>query len=152
MSAAEGKFTTSHIPIVLLTAKETEESKLEGLMAGADHCLKKPIHSEILRFTISNLIKSRTELRKRFAWDMYLQPSRVAMMSAYGNFLKQAIALAEKNMENPKFNVGALVRKLGMSRSKLHLKMKALTGQSCSEFIRTIWNERYSLAKKAVCR
>ncbi len=130
--------STSHIPIILLTAKETEENKLEGLKTGADQYLTKPFNVEMLRVSVANLVIARAELKKRFTREVYLQPSDVTVTSADENFLKQAIALVEANMEDPEFNVEALVKGVGISRSKLHLKMKAVTGQSSSEFIRTI--------------
>ncbi|MEM6841315.1 MAG: two-component regulator propeller domain-containing protein [Bacteroidota bacterium] len=129
---------TSHIPIIMLTAKDTEASQLEGLKTRAEQYLTKPFNLEMLQVSVSNLINVRNELKKRFNRDIYAQPSEVAVTSADEIFLKKAVTLVEENIEDPNFNVEALVKDMGMSRSKLHLKMKAITGQSCSEFIRTI--------------
>ena len=129
---------TSHIPIIMLTAKDTEDSQLEGLKTRAEQYLTKPFNLEMLQVSVANLINAREELKKRFNRDIYVQPSEVAVTSTDEVFLKQAVTLVEENIEDPEFNVEALVKDMGMSRSRLHLKMKAITGQSCSEFIRTI--------------
>ncbi|MDF9796461.1 signal transduction histidine kinase/DNA-binding response OmpR family regulator/streptogramin lyase [Catalinimonas alkaloidigena] len=129
---------TSHIPVILLTAKNTEDNEIQGLRNGADLYIAKPFNMEKLQITVANLVRGREELKKKFTREVLIQPSEVTVTPADETFLKSAISLVEENMEDPEFNVEQLVKELGMSRSKLHLKMKAVTGQSCSEFIRTI--------------
>jgi len=129
---------TSHIPVILLTAKNTEDNEIQGLKNGADLYITKPFNMEKLQISVANLVRGREELKKKFTREVLMQPSEVTVTPADETFLKSAISLVEDNMEDPEFNVEQFVRELGMSRSKLHLKMKAVTGQSCSEFIRTI--------------
>ncbi|GAB3665256.1 two-component regulator propeller domain-containing protein [Echinicola sediminis] len=129
---------TSHIPVLMLTAKNTHESELEGLQHGADFYLTKPFEIEKLLLSVNNLLKGREALRKRFTNEVLLQPSEITVNSTDNSFLSQAMEVVEDNMDNPDFTVEEFVREMGMSRSKLHLKMKSLTDQSASEFIRTV--------------
>ncbi|GGZ24656.1 hybrid sensor histidine kinase/response regulator [Echinicola pacifica] len=129
---------TSHIPVIMLTAKNSEDSELEGLQHGADFYLTKPFEIEKLLLSVNNLLKGREALRKRFTNEILLQPSEITVNSTDNSFLGQAMEVVEANMDNPEFTVEEFVKEMGMSRSKLHLKMKSLTDQSASEFIRTV--------------
>ncbi|MEM9986648.1 MAG: response regulator, partial [Bacteroidota bacterium] len=129
---------TSHIPIVLLTAKISEESELEGLRNGADGYIRKPFKLDLLTYKIHNILASREELQKRFRKEVILEPKEITVTSTDEIFLQKAMDLIEENMTDTDFNVEALAREIAMSRSKLYLKLKALTGQSSSEFIRTV--------------
>ncbi|MEL6650976.1 MAG: DNA-binding response regulator, partial [Bacteroidota bacterium] len=129
---------TSHIPVILLTAKSSEESEREGLAFGADDYVRKPFKLDILKLKIQNLLKLRAEIHRRFRQEVLLQPESVSVTSTDEIFLKRAMDLIEEHMTNPDFNVENMAREIGMSRSKLYLKLKALTGQSSSEFIRTV--------------
>ncbi len=129
---------TSHIPLILLTAKSTVDSELKGLGAGADDYLTKPFNMEILELKISKIISRREELRKRYKLEMAIEPSEVTVTSADEKFLKQAMAVIEEHMMDTDFSVEMLVKELGLSRSNLYLKLKELTGLSSSEFIRNV--------------
>lgn len=129
---------TSHIPVVLLTAKTTSENEIEGLQTGADAYVKKPFKLEILKMQLLNIHRQRAKLKERFRKEIILQPSEVTVTSADEQFLKRAVDLVEEHMDDSEFNVEALVKDMFISRSKLYLKIKALTGQSTSEFIRTV--------------
>ncbi|WPR73348.1 two-component regulator propeller domain-containing protein [Algoriphagus sp. NG3] len=131
-------FKTSHIPVLMLTARNTLEGELEGLKHGADVYLTKPFDLEKLLLMVNNLLKSREAMRQRFTNEVLLQPSEITVNSTDNSFLTQAMEVVEANMDNPEFTVEEFVKEMGMSRSKLHLKMKALTDQSASEFIRTV--------------
>lgn len=137
-NAVKTKEETSHIPIIMLTAKSSEESKLEGLKTGADDYLTKPFNMELLKLKLANIVKQRNELRKRFNRDIAIQPSEVTVTSTDEKFLNQAIAIVEKHMMNTDFNVEMMVKEMGLSRSNLYLKFKELTGLSSSEFIRNV--------------
>ncbi|MEW4925485.1 two-component regulator propeller domain-containing protein [Algibacter sp. 2305UL17-15] len=130
--------TTSHIPIVLLTAKISQESELEGLKNGADTYIRKPFDTEILKVKLKNIIKDRDILRQRFNRKINLQPKEVTVTSSDERFLKQAIEIVEKHMMNTDFSVEMLVKEMNHSRSNLYLKLKEITGLSSSEFIRNI--------------
>ena len=129
---------TSHIPIVLLTAKSASEDELEGLKTGADAYVIKPFKLDILRTQLLNIYLQRERLKKRFRQEVILQPEDVTVTSADEEFLKKAMSIIEDHMSDAEFNVEALVKAMYISRSKLYLKLKALTGQSTSEFMRTV--------------
>lgn len=129
---------TSHIPVVLLTAKSAREDELEGLQTGADAYVVKPFKLDILRTQLLNIHLQRERLKKRFRQEVILEPEDVTVTSADEEFLKKAMAIIEEHMSDAEFNVEALVKAMYISRSKLYLKLKALTGQSTSEFMRTV--------------
>lgn len=129
---------TSHIPVILLTARSSDESELEGLSIGADAYIRKPFSMDILKAQIQNILHQRQELKNRFRREILLQPEEVTVTSTDELFLKKAMDLVEEHMGDPDFSVEMMVKEIGMSRSKLYLKLKALTDQSTSEFIRTV--------------
>ena len=130
--------TTSHIPVIMLTAKSSQESEIEGLKYGADAYIRKPFNVELLELKLSNILKHREELRKRFKQEVTLQPKEITVTSLDEKFLQTAVEVVEKHMMNTDFNVEMMVREIGYSRSNLYLKFKELTGLSSSEFIRNI--------------
>lgn len=129
---------TSHIAVVMLTAKTSQEVEIEGLKTGADAYIRKPFDVELLELKLTNIIKRRKELRKRFNSEIMLEPSEITVTSTDEKFLKKAIEITEKNIVNPDFSVGYLVKEMSMSRSNLYIKIKELTGLTSSEFIRNI--------------
>ncbi|WP_111708312.1 two-component regulator propeller domain-containing protein [Lutibacter citreus] len=129
---------TSHIPVVMLTAKTSQEWEIEGLKTGADSYIRKPFDMELLDLKLSNILKHRDELRKRFNRNTTLQPKEVTVTSTDEVFLQKAIEIVENNMMNSEFSVEQLVKEMALSRSNLYLKIKELTGLSSSEFIRNI--------------
>jgi signal transduction histidine kinase/DNA-binding response OmpR family regulator len=142
---------TSHIPVILLTAKAGEASQLEGLETGADDYLTKPFSRKELKVRIKNLIEQRARLRACFSKKVSVEPKQVAVTSADEKFLQRALAVVEANMANAEFDVETFGREVGMSRTHIHRKLKALTDQSVSEFIRTIRLKRAAqlLSQKA---
>jgi len=134
----KGNVKTSHIPIVLLSAKTNPESELIGLKTGADAYVSKPFKLDILKTQLLNIYQQREKLKNRFRQEIILQPSEVTVTSADEEFLKRAVSLVEEHMDDSEFNVEALVKEIYLSRSKLYLKIKALTGQTTSEFMRTV--------------
>ncbi|TXE13914.1 response regulator [Seonamhaeicola algicola] len=129
---------TSHIPVIMLTAKSSNESEIEGLKIGADGYMKKPFDINILKLKLSNILKYREGLKKKFNREITLQPEEVTVTSLDEKFLKKAIEIVEKHMMNTDFNVELLVKEMGLSRSNLYVKFKELTGLSSSAFIRNI--------------
>ncbi|WP_282124145.1 hybrid sensor histidine kinase/response regulator transcription factor [Algibacter mikhailovii] len=129
---------TSHIPVVILTAKLSQEKEIEGLKIGADAYLRKPFNLELLELKLSNILKHREQLRKRFIREVALQPNEVTVTSSDELFLQKAIKSVESNMTNSEYSVEMFVQDMLMSRSNVYLKIKELTGLSTSEFIRTI--------------
>jgi signal transduction histidine kinase/DNA-binding response OmpR family regulator len=129
---------TSHIPVILLTARASERSKLEGLETGADDYLTKPFNANELRIRANNLIEQRRQLRERFSREVTLQPKDIAITTADELFLQRVMAIIDKHLSDPDFSVEAFAQEFRMSRVQLHRKIKALTDQSPREFIRTL--------------
>lgn len=129
---------TSHIPLILLTAKSGEDSKLEGLTAGADDYITKPFNMDILLVKIHNLVEARRQTRKLFKEQIKIEPSKIAVSSLDEKLIKKALEYTESNISNPDFSVEELSRELGMSRVHLYKKLSSLTGKTPIEFIRVI--------------
>ncbi len=127
---------TDHIPIILLTAKASGESKIEGLEIGADDYLTKPFQEFELLARIKNLIEGRRKLRDRFSREITLQPASIPMTSMDEKLLQHVMKIMEEHMSDSNFGVEAFGREAGMSRTQLHRKLKALTDQSPGDFIR----------------
>ncbi|MCB0293837.1 MAG: response regulator, partial [Calditrichaeota bacterium] len=129
---------TSHIPVILLTARASGESKIEGLETGADDYLTKPFDAKELRVRISNLIEQRRKLRERFRREIIVQPGDITVTSIDEKFLQRAISIVEANISESDFNIDQFCSKIGMSRRTLNRKLRALTGLSTNEFIRLL--------------
>ncbi len=129
---------TSHIPIILLTARTTGESKIAGLKIGADDYITKPFEMKELQARIRNLIEQRLRLKQRFNRQAGLKPEEIATSSGDEKFLQKALDIIEKNMSKPDFGVEKFAREIALSRVQLYRKILALTGQSTGEFIRVV--------------
>jgi signal transduction histidine kinase/DNA-binding response OmpR family regulator len=129
---------TSHIPVILMTARAAKEDKLEGLETGADDYIAKPFEAEELLVRVSNLIEQRRLLRKRFTGVKGLRPQDIAVNSADQRFLQKALNIIERHLSDPGFGAERFSREMALSRVQLHRKLQALTDQSASEFARTI--------------
>jgi signal transduction histidine kinase/DNA-binding response OmpR family regulator len=129
---------TSHIPIVMLTAKSSLEEKLEGLETGADDYLSKPFHMKELKIRIANLIEQRKKLRERFSKEITLEPCEIAITSLDEAFLNRAINTIENNLNDEEFDTSKFQKAMNMSHSTLFRKLQALTNLSPSGFIRNI--------------
>ncbi len=129
---------TSHIPVILLTARASEKSKLEGLETGADDYIIKPFSTRELHVRVKNLIEQRRKLRERFSHESALKPKDIAITSADERFLQRVMDTIEAQIGNPDFGVYDFGRKVGLSHSQLHRKIRALTDRSPIEFIRTL--------------
>ncbi len=134
--------TTDHIPIIMLTAKAGLDSRVAGFERGADDYLTKPFHPVELRARVQNLLLQRRKLRDLFSRELRLKPTDVVVTSVEEQFLQQAIALVEREMGNSAFTVEALAAELNLSRMQLHRKLKALSGQSATEFVRHLRLQR----------
>ena len=128
---------TSHIPIILLTAKVGDKDKLEGIASGADDYITKPFKNELLKAKVDKLITIRRQLQERYSHEIVLHPSEVTIPSTEEQFLNNLQATLNDKLIEPTFSVEELSASLGMSRMQLHRKLKALTGLSASEFIRS---------------
>ncbi len=128
---------TSHIPIILLTAKASDENKIKGLEIGADAYITKPFIPKELYIRIKNLIEQRQKLRKQFSREVGFQPHKIAVTSLDEAFLKKIHAIIEEYINDPTFSSTILRNKIGMSRTQFHRKLRALTGQAPGQLIRS---------------
>jgi len=128
----------SHIPVIILTGKASAESKIEGLSTRADDYVVKPFNVAELRLRIRNLIDTRKKLREKFSKELVVNPGEIVTTSADEKFLIKALKAVEDNMSNDEFGTDEFCIAVNMSRANVHRKLKALTGQSTTEFIRTI--------------
>lgn len=129
---------TSHVPVILLTARSESESRREGLRLGADDYLAKPFDAEGLKLRIHNLIEQRRKLAERYERKLaVLSPDAMPVTSADERLLAQLRKIVEANLDDPDFKVNELCQEVGMSRSQLHRKLKGVTGKATSDFVRT---------------
>ncbi|WP_179353625.1 hybrid sensor histidine kinase/response regulator transcription factor [Winogradskyella vidalii] len=128
----------SHIPVILLTAKNTEINKLEGLEFGADDYITKPFSWVELQFRIKNILKNRTLLQQRWK-DLSSSPIKdYGSINSYDEkLMKEIFQVIEEKIENHEFTVEILAEKIGMSRVHLYRKIKSLTGETPNKLIRT---------------
>ena len=129
---------TSHIPIILLTAKSSEENKYSGIEAGADDYISKPFNIDMLKLKIAKIIEKQKKMQNNFKKKINVSPSDVEITSMDEKFVQKAISIVEKNMNNPDFLVEDLCKEMGMSRVYFYKKIVALTDKTPSEFIRFI--------------
>ena len=132
---------TSHIPIILLTARSSMEYKIQGLETGADDYLEKPFNARELKARIKNLIEQRKKLREKLLKSVGVDFTKTedrGTGSIDEKFLQKAISVVMKYLSDPEFSVESFGREMAMSRVQLHRKIKALTGQSPGHFVRSI--------------
>jgi len=128
---------TSHIPVIFLTAKTNQTDIIHGLETGADDYLIKPFNTIELKIRVKNMIQSRLTLRKKFTPNTLVKAEEISVTSRDRMFIEKILQLIEENIDNEKFTVELFARSAGMSPSQLHRKLKALTGQSAIQFIRS---------------
>lgn len=140
---------TCHIPVILLTVRASKDSKIDGLEIGADDYITKPFEIRELKARIRNLIEQRRKLKEKFNRERGLQPSEITSNSIDEQFLNKALSIVEANISESNFGVEELAKELSISRVQLYRKMRAITGQSAADFIRTIrLNRAAQLLKK----
>jgi len=140
---------TSHIPIILLTAKASVAGVVEGLETGADDYIIKPFNTKILLTRIRNLIDLRRRLQETIQREMLLQPTEIAVSSMDREFMKELKEAVKKNLPDMEFGVDELAKSLYMGRTTLNRKVRALTGESPNQFIRSYRLKRAAQLLKA---
>lgn len=131
----KGNLTYSHIPIILLTAKATLQSKIEGIELGADAYIEKPFSTEYLLVRIANLLTNQEKLRKAFTSSPFVEAKTIALSKADEKFLEKLTETIKRNISEPEFNVDSLANEMNMSRSSLHRKIKGLAQITPNEYI-----------------
>jgi len=133
---------TSHIPIIILTAKSAEEHSVEGAEAGADAYFGKPLNMVRLSAQIENLLEVRRKLKLRFSEQLVIEPTELTIAPADQEIISRAIEVVEAHMKNVDFGVVQFAREMAMGRTSLFKKIKALTGMPPNSFIRSMRMKR----------
>jgi signal transduction histidine kinase/ligand-binding sensor domain-containing protein/DNA-binding response OmpR family regulator len=128
----------NHIPVILLTASSSTETKLKGLEEGADDYISKPFEKELLVARVTNLLKNRDNLQRYFYNEITLKSNNLKISEEYKSFLNGCIAIVENHLTDPDFSIKTLASEVGMSHSNLYKKVKSISGQSVTGFIRFI--------------
>ena len=148
-SKVKSNITTSHIPVVLLTARTATVFEVDGLKTGADDYIKKPFDPAIVTARLESILKNREKLRKYYVNKIRFEPNNAIKAKDFeGEFLKKAIAFINENLENDHLGIDSLASHMCMSQSTLFRKIKSLTGMSSSTFIRSI---RLKNAAERIC-
>ena len=129
---------TSHIPVILLTAKATNQDKIEGLETGADDYIMKPFDADLLKVRIRNLIEQRRKLREHFKKEGLIELEDKEITSIDKKFLQKAVEIINKNLSDTSFGVEMFAEEVSMSRRNLDRKLVALTGDSPGDLIRRL--------------
>jgi DNA-binding response OmpR family regulator len=132
------EFHTSHIPIILLTAKSLEEHKIEGIETGADDYITKPFNMVYLEKRILNILKQRKQLKERFSRDLQTETKELAYSTADQVFLEKVVQLVEENMADPDFSIEKLLQHFNYGRTVFYKKMKGISGYSPKDFLRIV--------------
>ena len=127
---------TSHIPVILLTARATFSNKIEGFDTGADDYITKPFHEKLLLSRIINLIENRRHLREKFGAEAFLNTEDRTLNKTNQKFLKKLVETIQDNIDSENLNAEFLSKELGMSHSVIYKKIKSLTGMTFVEFVR----------------
>lgn len=139
-----GNELTSHIPIILLTAKDGRSNRIKGFQTGADDYLTKPFDHLELQARVGNLIEQRKRLRNLFKQKFSIDPEDVDIPSLDRQFLRKLVEVVEDRYSDPLFGATEMQQMLALSKTNLHRKLTALTGLSAGQFIR-----EYRLKKAA---
>ena len=129
---------TSHIPIILLTARGDSESQFRGIEIGADHFFPKPFNINLLDLSIKNLIESREKLRQLFINNTYHNPNEITTNSRDAEFLEKLLKYVDEHIDEPDLNINSLAQIFAMSRSTFFRKIKAITGTTGKDFVDSI--------------
>lgn len=132
----------NHIPVILLTARAAEESRLEGLERGADDYISKPFSASELLVRVENLIELRRMLLEKFSQEVRIKGKKVEVTSEDARFLKQVQKVIEEHMENNNFGVDWLADEMNLSTRQLQRKIRAITNLSAGGYIRMLRLER----------
>ncbi len=129
---------TSHIPVIMLSAKTDSTDAEEAVKAGVDDYMYKPFSMAVLAGKVRNMMRTQKMQRDRVTRSLDVLPEKLTFNAVDEDFLKRAVAIIEKNMDNVEFSTDVFARAMNMSRSNLHIRMKAITGQSALEFIHRV--------------
>ena len=129
---------TAGIPIIFITAKDTENDTVTGFNLGADDYISKPFSIAVLTSKIQNMMRTRRHMLEKYAKSLEVEPEKITFNAMDEELLKRAVSIVEENIDNFEFSTDEFAQKMNMSRSNLHLKLKAITGESAIDFIRKV--------------
>ena len=129
---------TSHIPVILLTARSSDEIRTEGYEYGADAYLTKPFRMEMLQARIRNLLEEREKRIRSFSGTAEVSPMHVTITTVDQKLMARITEKLEANLDNPEYSVEQMASDVGMHRMNLYRKIQSLYGMTPSEFIRTM--------------
>jgi DNA-binding response OmpR family regulator len=139
---------TSHIPIIMLTAKATSQDKISGYETGADDYIMKPFDAAELKVRIKNLIEIRRRLQEKFTKaDFVIKRGEIKINRLDEKFIEKLMNIIEKHISEENFTIEEFESEIAMSKSQIYRKLKALTGKSPSRFVRSV---RLSKARKMI--
>ncbi len=129
---------TSHIPFILLTARLSDDARIDSYKAGADSYISKPFNMEVLLARIEMLFEQLEKRKETFHKTIEISPSTITISSLDEEFVKKAVTFVETNIDNSDYSVNHLSEDMAMSRTQLYRKFESITGQSPNDFIRSI--------------
>lgn len=135
-------FATSHLPVILLTAKSLEEHQLEGYEIGADDYITKPFNPEILELKIGNILKQRTAFQTKLNREFQIKPKEIKLTSPDEEMLQNLVKLMEANIDNSSFNVNAMCNSVNLSHMHFIRKVKKLTGKRPIDLLKSFRMKR----------
>lgn len=130
--------STSHIPVILLTARSSVDHQVDGLNTGANAYIPKPFSPQILTLNVRNLLAAQEVMRQKFSQQLILEPAVIEMESPEHKFLNKLMAAIDANVSDPTFGVDQLVNEMGMSRTILYKKVQSLTSFSIADLIKNM--------------
>lgn len=133
----KGNFAISHIPFVMLTAKTSRESRMEGYRKGVDDYILKPFDEDMLLTRINNILENKKRYQRKFITDMDVEQLEINEESRDKKFVNKVMEVLKENYTNSYFEVGEFAEALGVSRSLLNKKLQSLMGQSANQLVRT---------------
>lgn len=137
-AALKADWRTSHIPLVLLTARDAPEQQIEGVQAGADLYLTKPFNPTFLLESLRTILRNRDQQREHFRRELSLDTATVAPRRVDQKFLADLTAIIEANLDRPNLSVDDIARSLGVSQMQLYRKVKAVLGTGVIDYIQSL--------------
>lgn len=131
-------FETSHIPFIILSAKDALDTKIEGMESGADFYFAKPLSVDLLLLTVNNIFEQAEKLKQRYTKDYLTEATELVHSEKDKEFFNKLLRVIEDNIQDQNLDVDFLCKHLYTSRTKLYQKIKSISDQSVGEFIRTI--------------
>ncbi|MBO9573103.1 MAG: response regulator, partial [Chitinophagaceae bacterium] len=129
---------TSHIPVIMLTAKAAVEQQIEGIENGADVYLTKPFNIQVLQSYVKSILRSKELIRQRYSQKVLMEPASVEIGTVDKRFMERLMNVIDQRLRTSEFNISDLAREIGMSKAVLYKKFSALVHMPIGEFIKSL--------------